>query len=84
MSQTKDKHNSLVLNRSDLRMVWKCHGILRIYCYYYFCLERKGKKEHLDENDFCHSYGSFLESCILKVSGSHVCSKSLLNNYEAH
>ena len=37
MSQTKEKHDSLVLSRSDLWMVWRWHGILCVY--YYFCSE---------------------------------------------
>ena len=38
MSQTKEKCDSLVLSRSYLWMVWRCHGILRVHRYY-FCLE---------------------------------------------
>ena len=38
MSQTKEKCDSLVLSRSYLWMVWRCHGILCIHSYY-FCLE---------------------------------------------
>ena len=38
MSLTKEKLDSLLLNRSDLWLVRRCHGILRVYCYY-FCLE---------------------------------------------
>ena len=40
----KDKCDSLVFSRSDPWMVWRCHGISHVYCYY-FCLEptvRKG------------------------------------------
>ena len=42
--QTKEKCDSLVLSRSYLWMVWRCHGIARVHRYYY-CLEptvRKG------------------------------------------
>ena len=38
MSQTKEKYNSLVLSRSYSWMVWRCHGIQRVYCYN-FCLK---------------------------------------------
>ena len=38
MSQTKEKFDFLLLNRSDLWLLWRCHGIPRIHCYY-FCLE---------------------------------------------
>ena len=37
MSQTKEKCDSLDLSRSELWIVWRCHGIPRV-CY--FCLER--------------------------------------------
>ena len=32
----KEKCDSLVLSRSDLWMVWRCHGIPRVYCYYFY------------------------------------------------
>ena len=44
MSQTKEKCDSLVLSRSDLWMVWRCHGIPRVCCYY-FCLEPTVRKD---------------------------------------
>ena len=44
MSQTKEKCGSLVLSRSDLWIVWRCHGILRVYCYY-SCLEPTVRKD---------------------------------------
>ena len=59
MSQTKKKCDSLVLSRSYLWMVWRCHGILRVYRYY-FCFRTNGRKGHLDENDFRYSYGNFI------------------------
>ena len=43
MSQTKEKCNSLVLSRSDLWIVWRCHGIC--VCCYYFCLEPTVRKD---------------------------------------
>ena len=44
MSQTKGKCDSLVLSRSELLMVWRCHGIIpRVHCYY-FCLEPTVRK----------------------------------------
>ena len=36
MSQTKEKCDSLVFSRSDLWIVWRCHGIPRVYCYYFW------------------------------------------------
>ena len=44
MSQTKEKCDSLVLSRSDLWIVWRCHGIPRVCCYY-FCLELTVRKD---------------------------------------
>ena len=40
----KEKHDSFVLSRSDLWMVWRWHGIPRVYCYC-FCLEPTVRKE---------------------------------------
>ena len=36
MSQTKEKCDSLVLSRSDLWIVWRCHGVPRVCCYYFY------------------------------------------------
>ena len=44
MSQTKENFDSLVLSRSELWIVWKCHGIPRVCCYY-FCLEPTVRKD---------------------------------------
>ena len=44
MSQTKEKFDSLVLSRSELWIVWRCHGIPRVCCYY-FCLEPTVRKD---------------------------------------
>ena len=81
LSQTKEKHDSLVLSRSNIWMVWRWNGILRVHCYY-FCLEPKVRKENLNKNDFRHGYDMFFESRILKVSLSQISSKSLLNIYD--
>ena len=43
MSQTKENCDSLVLSRSYLRMVWRCHGILSVHRHY-FCLEPTSRK----------------------------------------
>ena len=34
---------------------------------FYFSVQNNGKKEHLNESDFGHSYGNFFETVILKV-----------------
>ena len=40
----KQKRNvTLVLNRSGLWIVWRCHDIPRVHCYY-FCLEPTARK----------------------------------------
>ena len=44
MSQTKEKCHSLILSRSDLWIVWRCHGI-SLVCWYYFCLEPTVRKD---------------------------------------
>ena len=44
MSQTKEKWDSLVLSRSYLWMVWRCHGRPRVQCYY-FCLKPTVRKD---------------------------------------
>ena len=40
----QEKCDSLVLSRSDLWIVWRCHGISRVYCYY-FCLDPTVRKD---------------------------------------
>ena len=72
MSQTKEKCDFLVLTRSELWIVWRCHGIPRV-CFYYFCLEPTVRKD-----------GIFFESGISKVTWSQLCSKFLSNKYETH
>ena len=44
MSQTKEKSDSFVLSRSELWLVWRCHGIPRVCCYC-FCLEPTVRKD---------------------------------------
>ena len=39
----KEKCDSLALSRSDLWLVWRCHGIPRVYCYYFY-IERAVRK----------------------------------------
>ena len=33
-----------------------------------FLFRSSGKNEHLDENDFCHDYGKYFISAVLKVT----------------
>ena len=40
----QEKCDSLVLSRSDLWIVWRCHGISRVYSYY-FCLDPTVRKD---------------------------------------
>ena len=83
MCQTKEKCDSLVLSRSDLWMVWRCHGIPRVYCYYFY-LEPTVRKDTWMRTASVTVMVTFFESGILKVTWSQLCSKSLLNKYEAH
>ena len=42
-----------------------------VFCvsiFIFFVFRTNGKKEHLDENNFCHWYGNFFESAVLKFS----------------
>ena len=54
--QTKEKCDSLVLSRSGFWIVWRCHGIRRVFI---FLFRTNGKKGHLDENGFHRCYGNF-------------------------
>ena len=63
MTQTKEKWDSLVLSRTDFCMVGRCHGIPCLH----FLFRSNGKKEHLDENDFRHSYGNYFRGAVVKV-----------------
>ena len=38
VTQTKEKWDSRVLSTPNFWMVWRCHGILCVY-FYFFCLE---------------------------------------------
>ena len=77
----KEKCDSLVLSRSDLWMVWRCHGIPRVYCYYFY-LEPTVRKDTWMRTASVTVMVTFFESGILKVTWSQLCSKSLLNKYE--
>ena len=72
MSQTKERRDSLNFSRSDLWIVWWCHGIQRVHCHY-CCLEPIA----LDENNFRHCYGNFFrkwhsESCSFWTITRHI------------
>ena len=82
MSQTKVKCDSLVLSRSGLWIVWRCHDIPRDHCYY-FCLEPTARKDAWMRTTSV-TVMAFFSSGILKVTWSQLCSKFLPNNYEAH
>ena len=68
-----NKFYPFLLSRSDLWIVWRCHGILRVY-WYYFCLEPTVRK------DACMRTTSINAIFFSKVAFW----KFLLNNYEAH
>ena len=48
-------------------MAWRCHDISS-FNFYFFVFRTNGKKEHLDENNFCDGYSNFYESAAVKVS----------------
>ena len=79
MTQTKERRESHVLRRPDFWMVWRCHDIPCVYCYFSF--SNKRQKAHLDENDFHHCYGNFFRIAILKVILSQLFSKQ---HFERH
>ena len=64
-------------------VVWRWHGIPRVYCYY-FCLELTVRKDTWVRTTCVTVMVIFVESGILKVTWSQLCSKYLLNNYEPH
>ena len=66
MKQTRRKWDSVVLNRGDIWMIWRCRGIPCLY--FLFCFRNNGKREQL--NGRCYSI-FFSKSVILKV---HDCS----------
>ena len=76
-------HDPLVLSRPDLWMIWRCHVIPRVYCYY-FCLEPTVKKDTWMRTTSVPVMAIFFESGILKVTWSQLSSPSLLNKHEVH
>ena len=83
LCQTKEKCDSLVLSRYDLWMVWRFHGIPRVYCCY-FCLEPTVRKDTWMSTTSVTVMVVFFEKSILKITWSQLCSKYLLSKYEAH
>ena len=81
MSQTKKKCDSLVLSRSGLLIVWRCHDIPRVHCYY-FCLEPMARKDASMRTTSVTAMAFFFESSIFKVTWSQLCSKFLPDNYD--
>ena len=79
----KEKCDSLFLSRSDLWMLWKCHGIPRVYCYYFY-LEPTVRKDTWMRTASVTVMVTFFESGILKITWSQPCSEYLLKKYEAH
>ena len=79
----KEKCDSLVLSRSDLWMVWRCHGIPRVYCYYFY-LEPTVRKDTWMRTASVTVMVTFFESGILKITWSQLSSKSHLKKYKAH
>ena len=67
MSQTKENCDSLVLSRSYLWMVWRCHEIPRVHRYY-FCLEPTVRKDTWVRTTSVTVMAILFESSILKVS----------------
>ena len=65
-----------VLSRSDHPwMVWRCHGIPRVYCFYFY-LEPKVRKDTWMRTASVTVMVTFFESGILKVTWSQLCSFS--------
>ena len=79
----KEKYDSLVLSRSDLWMVSRCHGTPRVYSYY-FCLEPTLRKDTWMRRTSVTVMVIFFKSGIRKITWSLLCSNFLLINYEAH
>ena len=79
MSQTKEKCDSLVLSRSYLWMVWRCHGIPRVHRYY-FCIEQTVRKDTWIRTTSVTVMVILFESSIPKVTWSQLCSKFLFKN----
>ena len=84
MSQTKAKRDSLVFSRSNLWMVWRLHAFHVLIVILLLILEPMVRKHSCMRATSVAVMGFFLESGILKVTWSQLCSKSLLSNYEVH
>ena len=57
------------MSRADFCIGGRCHGIfIHSFFLFFFLFRSNGKKEHLDENDFHHGYGSYFKSAVLKVT----------------
>ena len=48
-----------------------------MFSFLFFCLEATVKKQLLDENDFHHGYGNYIQNAILKVTLYQLFSKFL-------
>ena len=84
MSQTKEKRDSLVFSRSNLWMVWRLHAFHVLIVILLLFLEPMVRKHSCTRATSVAVMVFFLESGILKVTWSQLCSKSLLSNYEVH
>ena len=73
----KKKWESLVLNRGDLWMMWRCHAIPCFH--FYFLFRINGKRNKLDENDFRFCYMVIF----LKVSFRKYLITAIFSNYKA-
>ena len=73
----KKKWESLVLNRGDLWMMWRCHAIPCFH--FYFLFRNNGKRNKLDENDFRFCYMVIF----LKVSFRKYLITAIFSNYKA-
>ena len=76
ISQAKEKCNSLVLSRSYCWVIWRCHGIPLVHCYY-FGLEPTVRKDSWMRMTSVTAMVILFESNILKVTWSQLCSKFL-------
>ena len=66
MTRTTKKGNLWFL--VELTFKWyEAAMVFHIFTFIFLVLEPTVKKEHLDENDFHHSYGNYFESAIMKV-----------------
>ena len=83
MFQTKQKCDSLVLNRSYLWMVWRYHRIPRVHRYH-FCLETTVRKDVWMRMTSVTVMVILFESSILRVTWSQLCWKFLLKNNKPH